>query len=142
MPEESPDLREEVASIAMLRDQRRFNRKLRWYQRLLCLMPTMIGISLVTMIELFSKMYRAHFFLTALVGIERSLWIVIGIATFILGLVSSRLDDALYHQNCPKRFGQMCWYAIKFSLLQLLIMPLFLIVIILPIALLMALFVA
>ncbi len=125
MPEESPEALERIATEIALAEQSNapVNRALNWYLALVCFMPTIMCIALALLSSILIRMsWFARFQID---GDWVALGYVsfIGLSTFILGFVHSRIYDALHPQETPKRGGKIWWHAVKFFFLQLLLIP-------------------
>ena len=126
MQEENPETLERMATeIAMAeRRSRPVNRALRWYLLIVCLMPTMICIALALLTSIVLRVPWIARFLIDGDWLVLAYFIIIGISTFILGFVHSRLYDARHPEQEPKRNGAMLSHAIRFFFFQLLLIPL------------------
>jgi hypothetical protein len=126
MQEENPDTFERIASEIAMAERRStpVNRALRWYLLIVCLMPTMICIALALMTSIVLRVPWIASFLIDGDWLVLAYVIIIGISTFILGFVHSRLYDARHPKQEPKRNGAMLLHAIRFFFFQLLLIPL------------------
>jgi len=126
MQEENPETLERIASEIAMAERRStpVNRALRWYLLIVCLMPTMICIALALLTSIVLRVPWSASFLIDGDWLVLAYFIIIGISTFILGFVHSRLYDARHPEQEPKRNGAMLWHAIRFFFFQLLLIPL------------------
>ena len=126
MQEENPETLERMATEIAMAERRStpVNRALRWYLLIVCLMPTMICIALALLTSIVLRVPWIASFLIDGDWLVLAYFIIIGISTFILGFVHSRLYDARHPKQEPKRNGAMLWHAIRFFFFQLLLIPL------------------
>ena len=126
MQEENPETLERMATEIAMAERRStpVNRALRWYLLIVCLMPTMICIALALLTSIVLRVPWIASFLIDGDWLVLAYFIIIGISTFILGFVHSRLYDARHPEQEPKRNGAMLWHAIRFFFFQLLLIPL------------------
>jgi hypothetical protein len=130
MQEESPETLERMATaIAMAERQdviidRAQRRMLRRYLIIVLLMPTMICIVLATATSMVLRMPWVARLNIDGDWLVLAYFIIIGLSTFVLGLVHSRVHDALHPEQAPKRNGDLWWYAIRFFFFQFGVIPL------------------
>ena len=126
MPEESPETLERLATEIALaeRQDAPVNRALSWYLALVCFMPTIMCIALALIISVVHRMSWVARFQIDGDWLVLGYVIFIGLSTFVLGFVHSRVYDALHPENNPKRGGQLWLYAFRFFFFQLLLIPL------------------
>ncbi len=126
MQEENPETLERMATEIAMAERRStpVNRALRWYLLLVSFMPTMICIVLATATSMVQRMPWIARFQIDGDWLALAYLIMIGLSTFLLGFVHSRLYDALRPEQAPKRNGALWWHAIRFFFFQLLLIPL------------------
>jgi|GEM_PF-3443501 len=130
MQEENPETLERMATeIAMAERQsvvidRAQRRMLRRYLIIVLLMPTMICIVLATATSMVLRMPWVARLNIDGDWLVLAYFIIIGLSTFVLGLVHSRVHDALHPEQAPKRNGDLWWYAIRFFFFQFGVIPL------------------
>ena len=126
MSEESPESLERITREHVRSKQisEPISRAQGWHLGLVCVLPTILLIALGGMISVVQRLPWV-----ARLQIDGD-WLVLGycitnaLSTFLLGFVHSRIYNALHPENIPKRIGERWWHAIKFFLLQLLLIPL------------------
>ena len=130
MQEENPETLERMAAeIAMAERQsvvidRAQRRMLRRYLIIVLLMPTMICIVLATATSMVLRMPWVARLNIDGDWLVLAYFIIIGLSTFVLGLVHSRVHDALHPEQAPKRNSDLWWYAIRFFFFQFGVIPL------------------
>jgi hypothetical protein len=130
MQEENPDTLERMATeIAMAERQgviidRAQRRMLRRYLFIVLLMPTMICIVLATATSMVQRMPWVARLQIDGDWLVLAYFIIIGLSTFVLGFVHSRVHDALHPEQAPKRNGALWWHAIRFFFFQFGVIPL------------------
>lgn len=125
MPEESPETLERLATEISLaeRQDAPVNHALSWYLALVCFMPTIMCIAVAVIISVVRRMSWIARFQIDGDWLALGYVIFIGLSTFVLGFVHSRIYGALHPGENPKRGGQLWWHAVKFFFLQLLLIP-------------------
>ena len=126
MQEEDPETLERMATEIAMAERRStpVNRALRWYLLIVSFMPTMICIVLALLTSMVRRVPWIARFQIDGDWLALAYLIMIGLSTFILGFVHSRLYDALQPEQAPKRNGDLWWHAIRFFFFQLLLIPL------------------
>lgn len=127
MSEESPESLERITREHVRSKQisAPISRAQGWHLGLVCILPTILLISLGGMISIVQRLPWVTRLQIDGDWLVLSYCIIIGLSTFRLGFVHSRIYDALHLENTPKRIGERWWHAIKFFCLQLFLIPLF-----------------
>ena len=122
--ENQTSLQEQIAETAIAEQiERSKNPALRWYLRLIFFMPTMVCVTLALLTSIVQRLPWVARFQIDGDWLALSYVIVICVSTFILGLIHSRLYDAVHPENIPKRGVALFWHAVKFFFLQILVVP-------------------
>ena len=99
-------------------------RMLQRYLFIVLLMPTMMCIVLATATSMVQRMPWVARLQIDGDWLVLAYVIIMGLSTFVLGFVHSRLHDALHPEKAPKRDGAMWSHAIRFFFFQFGLIPL------------------